>query len=36
MVAPSENEPFGQVFLEAMAAGVPVIATKQRRARSRS
>ena len=28
MVAPSENEPFGQVFLEAMAAGVPVIATK--------
>jgi glycosyltransferase involved in cell wall biosynthesis len=28
MVAPSHNEPFGQVFLEAMAAGVPVIATK--------
>lgn len=28
MVAPSQNEPFGQVFLEAMAAGVPVIATK--------
>jgi glycosyltransferase involved in cell wall biosynthesis len=27
MVAPSHNEPFGQVFLEAMAAGVPVIAS---------
>lgn len=28
MVAPSTNEPFGQVFLEAMAAGLPVIATR--------
>jgi D-inositol-3-phosphate glycosyltransferase len=28
MVAPSTNEPFGQVFLEAMAAGVTVIATR--------
>lgn len=28
MVAPSHNEPFGQVYLEAMAAGVPVIASR--------
>jgi glycosyltransferase involved in cell wall biosynthesis len=27
MAAPSTDEPFGQVFLEAMAAGVPVITT---------
>jgi len=28
MVAPSHYEPFGQVFLEAMAKGIPVIATR--------
>lgn len=28
MVAPSHSEPFGQVYLEAMAAGVPVIASR--------
>lgn len=28
MVAPSYYEPFGQVFLEAMAKGIPVIATR--------
>ncbi len=28
LVAPSYNEPFGQVYLEAMANGVPVIATR--------
>ena len=27
-VAPSSHEPFGQVYLEAMASGVPVIATR--------
>src|SRR5207244_6355813 len=27
-VAPSENEPFGLVFLEAMASGAPVIASR--------
>jgi len=27
-VAPSYNEPFGQVYIEAMATGVPVIATR--------
>ncbi len=27
-VAPSYNEPFGQVYIEAMAAGLPVIATR--------
>ena len=28
LVAPSFNEPFGQVYLEAMATGIPVIATR--------
>jgi D-inositol-3-phosphate glycosyltransferase len=28
MVAPSQDEPFGQVYLEVMACGVPVIATR--------
>ncbi len=28
LVAPSFNEPFGQVYIEAMATGAPVIATK--------
>jgi glycosyltransferase involved in cell wall biosynthesis len=28
LVAPSYNEPFGQVFIEAMATGIPVIATR--------
>ena len=28
MVAPSHGEPFGQVYLEAMASGVPVIASR--------
>ena len=27
-VAPSSHEPFGQVYLEAMATAVPVVATK--------
>ena len=28
VVAPSYNEPFGQVYIEAMATGLPVIATR--------
>ena len=28
LVAPSYNEPFGQVYIEAMATGIPVIATR--------
>lgn len=28
MIAPSSNEPFGQVYLEAMACQLPVVATK--------